>query len=235
MTATKTTYSVDGIEFRVIFSTRRTIGLSVLPDTSVIIRAPFFTSGKTIEKIVREKSGWILKHTENYRNNPVRKTNREFTAGEIHLYRGREVKLNCIMASKPFARIADDVLEVGLQKPGDPEAVRRLVERFYREEAGNILPGMFGSMLHRLQHYGFRPTGLIIRSMKRRWGSCSSKGMITLSTELIRVPEELAEYVIIHELCHLKHHNHGQGYYRLLSEVYPGYMEARKKLRSYIP
>lgn len=235
MTAAKNTYKVDGIEFRVIFSSRRTIGLSVLPDTSVIIRAPFFTSGKTIEKIVRDKSGWIIKHTENYRNNPARKSGREFKSGDLQLYRGNELILRCVMAAKPFVRIAGNVLEAGLPDPENNEAVRRNVERWYREEAGKILPGLFGRVLIDFQHYGFRPTGLIIRSMKRRWGTCSGTGMITLSTELVRIPEELAEYVIVHELCHLKHHNHGQGYYKLLSEVYPGYKEARKKLRAYIP
>lgn len=80
----------------------------------------------------------------------------------------------------------------------------------------------------------FKPAGLIIRKMKRRWGSCSNKGIITLSTELIKLPELYIEYVILHELCHLKHHNHGSGYYKLLSELFPDYKTVRKDLKKFI-
>jgi hypothetical protein len=70
--------------------------------------------------------------------------------------------------------------------------------------------------------------------MKSRWGSCSKKGIITLSTELIKLPDIYIEYVIIHELCHLKHHNHGKEYYNLLSELFPAWKNVRKDLRGYI-
>ena len=80
----------------------------------------------------------------------------------------------------------------------------------------------------------FKPTGLVIRTMKSRWGSCSRKGIITLSTELIKLPDIYIEYVIIHELCHLKHHNHGKEYYILLSELFPDWKKVRKDLREYI-
>jgi hypothetical protein len=80
----------------------------------------------------------------------------------------------------------------------------------------------------------FNPAGLVIRTMRRRWGSCSHKGIITLSTELIKLSDLHIEYVIAHELCHLKHHNHGSQYYKLLSEVFPEWKMVRKELRKYI-
>jgi predicted metal-dependent hydrolase len=70
--------------------------------------------------------------------------------------------------------------------------------------------------------------------MRSRWGSCSKQGKITLSTELIKLPDIFLEYVIIHELCHLKHHNHGKEYYKLLSELFPDWKIVRKGLRDYI-
>ncbi|HCU21026.1 MAG TPA: M48 family peptidase, partial [Bacteroidales bacterium] len=67
-----------------------------------------------------------------------------------------------------------------------------------------------------------------------RWGSCSNKGKITLSSELIRLSDRYIEYVIVHELCHLKQHNHGPKYYGLLSELYPDWKRARKEMKAYI-
>jgi predicted metal-dependent hydrolase len=92
----------------------------------------------------------------------------------------------------------------------------------------------FREVIGKFSRFGFRPAGFAIRSMKRRWGSCSSKGKITLSTELIKVPERWTEYVILHELCHLIHHNHGQKYYELLSEVCPEWKNIREEMKSYV-
>ena len=93
---------------------------------------------------------------------------------------------------------------------------------------------MLSKALKTHENQMFKPTGLIIRSMKSRWGSCSRKGIITLSTELIKLPDIYIEYVIIHELCHLKHHNHGKEYYNLLSELFPDWKKVRKDLRGNI-
>jgi hypothetical protein len=98
----------------------------------------------------------------------------------------------------------------------------------------SVFPDIMRSVLEKHKNQMFKPTGLVIRAMRRRWGSCSNKGIITLSTELIKLPDLFIEYVIIHELCHLKHHNHGSGYYELLSELFPEWRSVRKELRRYI-
>ncbi len=104
----------------------------------------------------------------------------------------------------------------------------------YKNEALKHFPEVMNKVLMENENQMFNPTGLIIRTMKRRLGSCSNKGEITLSTELIKLPDRYIEYVITHELCHLKHHNHGKQYYKLLSEVFPDYKQIRKELRKYI-
>jgi predicted metal-dependent hydrolase len=70
--------------------------------------------------------------------------------------------------------------------------------------------------------------------MKSRWGSCSSSGKIALSYDLIRLSKECREYVIIHELCHLRHHNHGKGFYDLLTELYPDWKKTRAEIKRYL-
>ena len=89
-------------------------------------------------------------------------------------------------------------------------------------------------MLKKYEDQRFKPEALVMRTMKRRWGSCSNKGIITLSTELIKLPDLYIEYVVIHELCHLKHHNHSARYYKLLSDLFPEWKAVRTELRKYI-
>ena len=228
------TYRIDDLEFKVIFSGRRSIGISVLPDSSVVVRVPYHTSSKTITRIVTDKYRWVLKHRDYYRkldNNILRKS---YSAGEIHLFRGNRSVLSIEKSVKPFIRFYDNKIELGLVKTDDSAAIKRMLYKGYKNEAIKLFPDLLNKVLRELENQMFHPSGLIIRTMKRRWGSCSNKGVITLSTELIKFSDLYIEYVITHELCHLKHHNHGSQYYKLLTKVFPEWKSVRKELRKYI-
>jgi predicted metal-dependent hydrolase len=228
------TYQLQNIEFRIVYSARRTLGISVLPDSSVIVRAPYRASLKTISRIVQEKAEWIIKHREGYKHKENKKLNSSFISGEIQLFRGKESVLHIIESKRPFVRFNTNTIEVGLDKTDDSQAIKKLLYKGYKAEASKIFPETLSMVLKTHENKMFKPTGLVIRSMKSRWGSCSKKGIITLSTELIKLSDIYIEYVIIHELCHLKHHNHGNNYYKLLSELFPDWKIIRKELRGYI-
>jgi predicted metal-dependent hydrolase len=227
-------YQSHNIEFRIVYSRRRTLGISVLPDSSVIVRAPYRTSLRTISMIVQEKAAWIIKHRDSYRQKENRKLNSSFVTGDKQLFRGKECMIQVVQSKKPFVFFDEKTIVVGLDKPEDTQAIRRILYKGYKTEGAKIFSEMLGTALRIHENQMFKPTGLIIRSMKSRWGSCSRKGIITLSTELIKLPDIFIEYVIIHELCHLKHHNHGKEYYELLSELFHDWKKVRKELREYI-
>lgn len=222
---------MQDIQYKIIYSARRTLAISILPDATVIVRAPYRTSEKTITKLVDAKASWIVKHTEKFKNNIQRKPERFFTDGEKHLYRGLESALRVQKTSKPYCRFVDHTIEIGIACPEEARAVKHILYQGYRLEANRIFPETLRRILQEKESYGFRVSELKIRTMKSRWGSCSSRGVITLNTELIRLPEVYLEYVIMHELCHLKHHNHGTRFYELLSELSPGWQELRKELK----
>jgi predicted metal-dependent hydrolase len=228
------TGNILDIEFKVVYSHRRTLGISVLPDSTVIVRVPYRTSDKTISRIVHEKASWIIRHRDIYRAQDNSSLNRTYANGDAHLFRGKEFFLKIEKSGKSYIRFIDGIIEMGLGKPEDYEAVKKLLYKGYIAEAKSLFPGLLNMVLQKFDDQNFKPSGLIIRSMKRRWGSCSFRGIITLSTELIKLPDIYIEYVIIHELCHLKHHNHGAKYYELLTELYPEWKSVRKELRKYI-
>jgi len=228
------THIIDDIEFEVIYSKRRSLGISVLPDSSVIVRVPYLTSFKTITRIVHQKAGWIIKHRDHYKEREKNKLYGLYVTGETHLFRGKEAILKIEKSNKSYIRFNESTITMGLEKTDDTLTIKRLLYKGYKNEALTIFPEILSKVLIKYEAQMFKPTGLVIRSMKRRWGSCSNKGIITLSTELIKLPDILIEYVIIHELCHLKHHNHGAGYYSLLSELFPDWKMARKELRKFI-
>ncbi len=227
-------YQFDDLEFKVVYSRRRTIGISVHPDSSVIVRVPHLTSMKTISRIVKEKYEWVVKHRDNYRTLDNNNLKRSYASGEIHLFRGQEKILKIEKSSPAYVRFLEDTIEIGTERYDDQELIRKILYAGYKIQAQRHFPELMRKVLTDQQSYGFKPTSLIIRTMKRRWGSCSSKGVITLSTELIKLSDLYIEYVIIHELCHLRHHNHGPNFYHLLSQVFPEWKRVRKELRKYI-
>lgn len=227
-------HKIEDIEFKVIYSRRRTIGISILPDSSVIVRVPYLTSFKTIDRIVNDKYRWVVKHRDNYRkldNNSQRKS---YISGEKHLFRGSESELKLEKSAKAYIRFQDHTIELGTEKTEDQAAIKKLLYKGYKNEALKVFPELMSKVLLRHENQDFKPAGLVIRTMKRRWGSCSNKGIITLSTELVKLDDLYIEYVITHELCHLKHHNHGPRFYELLSELFPDWKSARKELKKYI-
>src|SRR5664279_253919 len=105
-------FKIDDLEFIVTYSRRRTIGISVHPDSSVIVRVPYLTSQKTIERVVKEKYDWVLRHRDNYRKLNHSNLKRSFTNGEIHLFRGNNSPLEIEKSAKSYIHFFDSTIPV---------------------------------------------------------------------------------------------------------------------------
>ncbi|HUX95376.1 MAG TPA: SprT family zinc-dependent metalloprotease [Bacteroidales bacterium] len=224
---------IDSIEYKIVFSRRRTLGISVLADASVVVRVPYRTSQKAIKKLVEDKSGWIIKHRDFFRNNPKKVPLKTYLNGSTHLFRGIKMILSLQESRNPFVIFNGGTIEMGISNPASEGSVRNLLHKAFKSEAQKYLPIIFYNINEKLAGYALKPTGLVIRTMRSRWGSCTNKGKITLNSELIRLSDKYIEYVIIHEICHLRHHNHGPKYYELLSLLYPEWKTARKEMKNY--
>jgi len=146
---------------------------------------------------------------------------------------GREYELHITFSAQDYIILGEKTLETGFAKEIDANMIRWKLSRWYMNKARELIPSMVTAKLNEYRNYGFVPSAISIRKMKSRWGSCSSKGRITINSELIKLRPELINYVISHELCHLKHNNHGSEFYRLLENLVPDYKTLRKELRSY--
>ncbi|MFZ2340087.1 MAG: SprT family zinc-dependent metalloprotease [Bacteroidales bacterium] len=224
-----------GFKYRVIFSRRRNISIIVSPGKGVIVRAPYRTHLKAIDGFVEEKSEWIRKAQVRF-SALIRMDRQEgYSDGDPVIMFGKEYKLRLTPDSKYSVRLgSDSTIEATWSGDNDPLIIREILESWFSYVAKHKLAGEFREALTKYSSYGFRPTGLKVRKMKTRWGSCSSKGGIALSYDLIRLSSECREYVMIHELCHLRHHNHGKGFYDLMTELYPDWKKTRAEIKRYI-
>lgn len=218
------------IKYKIIHTRRRSICITVNPDRGVIVRAPYHTPVETIERFISEKEAWIRKHLNKY-SGIIRLNKKEYNDGDYLSCQGKMYRLRVINSSQLYVNQHDDIIEAGTD--GRDGTINALIDLWYRKRAEVLIHGRFREILTRYGSYEFKPSGLAVRPLKSRWGSCTSRGKITINSELIKLDEHFVDYVIIHELCHLRYHNHGKDYQRLLEELVPDYREFKKELRKY--
>jgi hypothetical protein len=219
------------VDYKIIHTRRRSISISVTPDKGVVVRAPYRMPVKTIEKFVSDKEPWIRKHLNKY-SEITRLNNKKYIDGEDLLYQGKLNRLKVVTTPQSYVNQYDGIIEAGIG--GKESVTKALIDNWYRKRAEGFIYWRFKEILATYSCFGFSPAGLAVKPLKSRWGSCTSKGKITISSELIKIDPVFADYVIIHELCHLKYHNHGKDFYRLLEELCPDYKSLRKNLSKYI-
>ncbi len=105
-----------------------------------------------------------------------------------------------------------------------------LLDQWYTEKAEKQFHHAFERCWPKFEKQGTPRPDIQIRKMKSRWGSLSAKGRLTLNTDLVRAPKECIDYVVTHELCHLKHHNHSPAFYELLEKSMPDWKKRKHKL-----
>jgi len=224
---------MESLNYKIIFSNRRSISIILHPVKGITVRAPYRTSLKTIEKFVFQKAGWIQKTLDKYKSAKNLNEDKRFANGEKIILMGREYELKVTPYVQDHISLNDNIIEIGISNENDPHLIRSKLNRWYMNKAREIIPGRIIEIINKYDEYAFVPTAIRIRKMKSRWGSCNSKGRVTINSELVKVNAALIDYVIIHELCHLKFHNHGSEFYRMLQSLVPDYKALRKELRAY--
>ncbi len=223
-------YEKRQIAFDLIYSKRRTLGITVKPDSSVIVRASKYHPIHSIKEIVLNRAPWILKQKAKFAQAIPLSSPRRFVSGESFYYLGRQYRLKLKESNNEGVGLNGGYLNVSIRDKSDKRRIGKVVEDWYRYQANLYFTSELNAGLTKIKECDVANPTMKVRSMKSRWGSCSRKANITLNLQLIKAPSQCIEYVIMHELCHLKHHNHGRAFYSLLTKVMPDWRERRKQL-----
>lgn len=207
---------------------RKHLTLTVYPDRRVVARIPYGFPERKAEAYFHKKIRWMIRHLDHFEHHPP-ETEKQYTEGEIHQYLGKEYEL--ILEQGPGrVTLGEKELFLRVRDTNDPVEKKSVLDKWYRKETIRVLTPIYHTWIAKLQHLELPQTSLRFYKMKRRWGSCSSKGVITLNTELIKKAPELIDYVILHELCHLKIPAHNKAFYVLLESVLPDWKSRRREL-----
>lgn len=209
--------------YKVIYSDRKSFGLSVERDKSIILRAPKKAKTQDIDDFVERKKFWLYKklhHPQKYRQ----LKRKEFISGASILYLGRNYRLNIVNNG------IDDIQfnNVFVISKTNQTNAYDLFRNWYLQKAKDKI---IQKALYHSKNIGVDFQSIKVSDLKYRWGSCTPKNNLNFNWRLIKAPLHVIEYVIVHELAHLKESNHTQRFWSIIKTQIPRYNEAKTWLK----
>ena len=178
----------------------------------VLVKAPVDAPIDKIRQKVREKAPWILRQQSFFLPFHPKTAPKNYISGETHLYLGRQYRLKVVEGISNQVKLKGRFIEVAC---ADKAMAKELLKKWYLDHARKRFAQYAAPWIERFKQYKVEPSSIVLREMPTRWGSCTPKGKIILNPELIKAPKGCIEYVIVHELCHLVHHDHTPKFFDL--------------------
>lgn len=228
----KILYGQKTIPFELEYRNRKTLEISVYPDLSVKVKAPRQRTIGEIKEKIHKRASWIMDQKYFFSLFLPRQEERKYFSGESHRYLGKRVRLKINQSDNEHVDLTRGHLCVYIKNRNDTYHIRRMLNQWYHNRASEIFDIRLIKCIEISQKYGIDKPSLQIRNMTKRWGSCSKKGILTLNSHLIKTSSYCIDYVIMHELCHLKYYNHGTSFYNLFQKIMPDWKTRKKKLES---
>jgi len=198
----------------------RHISISIKPFAGAKVTIPAGVDDEIAFRFVREKKQWINKHLARMKELEAMQT--KFDENSSYSTRHHKLHLRKALRREISVRLSKGKINVVYPNLINPhskvlqEEIRKGIERALRLEAKQYLPVKVNELAEK---FGFKFNKLTLKNIKSRWGSCSRKNNINLSIHLMRLPDHLIDYVILHELVHTVHHNHSARFWKMLNDI----------------
>jgi hypothetical protein len=224
-------YGNSKIEFNIKRSSRKTLGISVLPCGSVEVTAPQDAPLDKIKEIVTRRGAWLLEQKRLIGFNPKPQPEKSLVSGESFYLLGRHYRLKVFESSYDSVDIFDDRLVLNCTFPEDIQLKRALLLKWYMKKATEILTERFRYIAISLKQGAI---DILVKKLSKRWGEFHpGKNLVVLNAELVVAPMECVDYVVIHELSHAICLDHSPEFYDLLSKRLPRWRDLKNELESH--
>jgi len=227
-------FGTTRIGYDIVYSDKRNnASLAVYPYKQVEIVVPNTLKREHIQALVRKKADWVVKQLVWFDEIAQVESTKEYVSGETFLYLGRQYRLKIEKgAGRPQAKLIGGHFLISLPKHMEQskhkKAVKALIWRWYRAQAHDTIGRAIKYYSRRL---GIPEAQFIIKNQYKRWGSCTSKGTLIFNIRAVMAPMSQMEYIVAHELCHIKHNSHSHKFWNLLRAIMPDYEERKERLR----
>jgi predicted metal-dependent hydrolase len=215
-------------------SRRKTVAVTVHPTGVVILTAPTGASVTRLDTVVKNKARWIAGRLRLVRPLAGPVPAKEFLTGESFRYLGRQYRLRVLTGKVEGVRLDAGRLlvetEVGLGAEARAVRVRALLVGWYRSRAEERLSSRAAYWAERI---GVPVPRVLVREQELRWGSCSASGVVRFNWRVVQAPSRLVDYVVAHEVLHLRHPDHTKAFWAALGSVLPAAEARRASLREF--
>lgn len=211
-------------DYTIIHSKRKTIAIHITKDATVEVRAPLKAPKAEIDRLVASKRDWISKHLAARERSVQNKVAFTLDYGDAVPMRGKEYPI----VAKDGNRVGFDGECFYLPPALPTEQIKQSVIQIYSMVAKNLLTN---KVIDFAKLMGVTPIAVKINGAKTRWGSCSGKNSINFSWRLIMAGDDVIDYVVVHELAHIKEHNHSDRFWAVVAAVLPDYKERQARLK----
>ncbi len=222
-----------GFEYKVIRTNRRKTASVSVKDDLVSVVVPNNISSERVKAILSKKNQWIKDKLSYYQGTRSSLRTKDYVSGEGFSYLGRNYRLKILSGELNGVKFKDGRLVVQIPKDFSHsrrvKRIKEFLEGWYQERALFKLKEKARRLSRKV---GVTPEAVGIKSYKGRWGGCSKNHEVFFNWNIIMAPNRIVDYVVIHELVHLIHHDHSKEYWKRLKSVFPDYMECKEWLKA---
>lgn len=210
-------------------TSRTTLAISVYPDGLLELVAPMDAMINAILVKVEKRRKWILTQRRGFDTMHAVGPAPRFVTGATHRYLGRQYRLKVSKGTDPGVSLKGAFFHV-TTTTDEPAEVRKLLGKWFRGKAVEQFVRRVDAWIPWSEKHRLPRPSMKLLKMRRRWGSAGADGRISLNPELVHMPSRCIDYVVIHEICHLRHPNHGPQFQRLLTSLMPDWRSVKERL-----
>ncbi len=215
------------LDYAIVRTDRKTIGITVERDRKVVVRAPHHASEQAVTAAVESKRLWIWQKVRDPHKYPEPQPHKEYVAGETFLFLGEQYSLHFVAGAGGEVRLTGPQFQMARQ---DRKQGNVLFRCWYLQQARQQLAPRIAALAREM---GLRYSRIWVRDLKYRWGSCSPGGTLSFNWRIIQAPTVVIDYLIVHELAHVLEPNHSDDFWNIVAVHVPGWKKARAWLRQH--
>lgn len=222
-------YGTETITINIIRSKRKTACLRVCMDGTVEVRGPRMMSDAFVREFIQTKADWIIQKRKEVAERQSKARKHTYQSGDVFQYLGKEYMLTLLASGRKWVEVSGEEGKIILHTTSfEEKAIAKQLKEWYKKQAAAYIE-------ERVKYYKQsipgKVTSVVMENRKGRWGSCNSRGELTFNWRLLMAPPEIIDYVVVHELCHLRHMDHSKEFWKEVGKILPDYKNNIKWLK----
>lgn len=223
-------YGKDRIEFELKYSNRKSVGVKILPDSSVVVIAPVDVSVERIKELLLKKASWIIKQKSFFLQFESTIFDYEVKSGYSIFYLGRQYKF---IVEKSFKEEVSYKGNLFLVSTRSKDRAQGIFSEWLKIRAADKISEIAKPIVKKFSERFEAPKSIYFQDMPTRWGSCTVKNKLIFNPKLVHTLKRCIEYVVMHELCHIVHKHHDEDFFDLLTVMMPDWEKRKVKLDTF--